>query len=162
MDIQALFAIQKQLNDRIVQEHDLYGQDLFKEKLLAFLVEIGELANETRCFKYWSRKSSSERSVVLEEYVDGLHFILTLGLALGFENSKLNDHAGSPQSVTEQFLLVMKQTHQLDRNRTVEDYQQLVDSFFILGNKLGFSHTEIEKSYFEKNKVNHQRQDAGY
>ncbi|MFC0469498.1 dUTP diphosphatase [Halalkalibacter kiskunsagensis] len=162
MNIQVLFTIQKQLNDRIVEEHQLKEQDLFKEKLLAFLVEVGELANETRCFKYWSRKSSSERSVILEEYVDGLHFVLTLGLSLGFENIKLNDSGNLDQSVTKQFLLIMKQTHQLDMHRTKDQYQQLVDSFLQLGNQLGFSHAEIEESYLHKNKVNHQRQDEGY
>ncbi|WP_332689709.1 dUTP diphosphatase [Halalkalibacter lacteus] len=162
MDIQGLFAIQKQLNDRIVQEHQLNEQDLFKEKLLAFLVEVGELANETRCFKYWSRKSSSERTVILEEYVDGLHFVLTLGLSLGFENIKLKENDSYQQSVTEQFLTIMQQTHQLDLNRTLDKYQQLADSFFVLGQLLGFSHKEIERSYLQKNKVNHQRQDAGY
>ncbi len=43
MEIKKLFQIQKQLNDRIVQEHQLEGEDLFNEKQLAFLVELSEL-----------------------------------------------------------------------------------------------------------------------
>ncbi|NEU29855.1 dUTPase [bacterium LRH843] len=162
MEIKTLFQIQKQLNDRINQEHQLEGHDLFDEQQLAFLVELGELANETRCFKYWSRKPSSERTMILEEYVDGLHFILTLGLTLGFTNWLAKKIYSYKETMTEQFLEVMKRTHQLNEQRTEENYLQLVGSFLGLGQQLGFSYEEIEKSYIRKNKINHQRQDEGY
>ncbi len=68
------------------KEHDLQPKKIVKKKkMLALLVEIGELANETRCFKYWSNKPASEREVILEEYVDGLHFILSIGIDLGID-----------------------------------------------------------------------------
>ncbi|MCL7749805.1 dUTP diphosphatase [Halalkalibacter alkaliphilus] len=162
MEIEKLFAIQKELNDRIVQEHHLMDRDLFKEQLLAFVVEIAELANETRCFKYWSLKLSSERSVILEEYVDGLHFILTLGLTLNFTSVTVKEYNQQRPSVTDQFLFIMNQAHELDADRTQEKFQQLVDGFFTLGQQLGFSNEEIEKAYLVKNRVNHERQDSGY
>jgi dimeric dUTPase (all-alpha-NTP-PPase superfamily) len=42
---------------------------------------MGELANEVRCFKFWSYKLPSEEKVILEEYVDGIHFITSLAIA---------------------------------------------------------------------------------
>src|SRR5688500_20051556 len=54
--------------------------DVFREKCLALLVELGELANETRCFKFRSKKPRNDDSVLLEEYVDNRHFRLSLGL----------------------------------------------------------------------------------
>jgi dimeric dUTPase (all-alpha-NTP-PPase superfamily) len=162
MDIQTLFKIQKQLNDRIINEHQLNEEDLFKEKLLAFIVEIGELANETRCFKYWSRKPSSERSIILEEYVDGLHFALTLGLALDQTTISEKKEYVQKESVTEQFLDVLHFAHQLKENQSQDLFQPFMDSFFSLGHKLGFTYEEIEKAYLLKNKVNHERQDNGY
>lgn len=87
MDLLQLFKLQKELDDRIAKEHDLQPKKLLKEKMLALLVEIGELANETRCFKYWSNKPASEREVILEEYVDGLHFILSIGIDLGIDKT---------------------------------------------------------------------------
>lgn len=162
MDIQTLFSIQKQLNDRIVEEHKLVGQDLFQEKLLAFIVEVGELANETRCFKYWSRKSSSERGVILEEYVDGLHFALTLGLSLGYTTVLVKEEFELQEKVTDHFLAVLNLAQQLDSNQSLEHFQQFMDSFFALGKKLGFTYDEMEKAYLEKNKVNHERQNSGY
>src|SRR5690606_41193415 len=80
-----LFTLQRELDERIWREHHLTG-DYFSERVLALQVEVAELANETRCFKYWSLKPPSERSKILEEYVDGIHFILSLGLTLGFQS----------------------------------------------------------------------------
>ena len=57
--------------------------------MLALLVEIGELANETRSFKFWSVKPASEKKIILEEFVDGIHFILSLGIECGFHKQPL-------------------------------------------------------------------------
>lgn len=61
--------MQKVLDTRIIEEHGLEGQNLFYNMILALQVEIGELANETRCFKHWSNKGPSEKEVILMEYV---------------------------------------------------------------------------------------------
>ena len=86
MQLEKLFKMQKALDQHIEEKHELQQEDLFNRKVLALLVEVGELANETRCFKFWSVKPSSEKSVVLEEFVDGIHFILSLGIECGFQN----------------------------------------------------------------------------
>ena len=86
MQLEKLFNMQQALDQHIEEKHELQHEDLFNRKVLALLVELGELANETRCFKFWSIKPSSEKSVVLEEFVDGIHFILSLGIECGFQN----------------------------------------------------------------------------
>ncbi len=106
------------------------------------------MANETRCFKYWSRKSSSERNVILEEYVDGLHFVLTIGLALNYTNGIVQEAYSYAETVTEQFLEVMRQTHELNQERTEENYQALVDSFLGLGQQLRFFSQRNRRSVF--------------
>src|SRR5699024_9467835 len=141
------------LNDRIIAEHNLEGKDLLYEQQLAFLVELGELANETRCFKYWSVKQPSSKETILEEYVDGLHFILTIGITLGFTDWGVKTTYTYKQSMTEQFLYVMACMHELTASRSEEVYAKLVDAFFGLGEQLGFTHDEMEASYLEKNKI---------
>lgn len=56
LDWGILFSKQEKLDQYIIENHQLHDQDLFEEKMLALLVELGELANETRCFKFWSEK----------------------------------------------------------------------------------------------------------
>ncbi|RSK52525.1 dUTP diphosphatase [Bacillus canaveralius] len=163
MNWQKLFQMQKNLDNHIESEHQLHGTDLFNQKVLALLVEIGELANETRCFKFWSKKGPSPEHVILEEYVDGIHFILSIGIESGFESievAQLRTEAGS--TLSEQFLKVYKNALHFQKNRSLQDYQQLLENYLQLAGLLGFSGDEIEGAYFAKNEVNYERQRQGY
>lgn len=158
-----LFTLQRELDERIRREHHLTG-DYFSERVLALQVEVAELANETRCFKYWSVKPPSERSQILEEYVDGIHFILSLGLTLGFQSFSFAEIPSTDKeaNVVEQFLTVYQSIAQLQVERSRQSYETLVREYIILGFMLGFSEQEIEAAYIEKNEINHVRQEQGY
>ncbi|WNS81762.1 dUTP diphosphatase [Domibacillus sp. DTU_2020_1001157_1_SI_ALB_TIR_016] len=161
MNMNTLFEMQRGLDSYIEKEHNLEGTNLFDQKVLALLVEIGELANETRCFKFWSTKGPSERGIILEEFVDGVHFILSLGIL-----ADLTDAVPASQqpakTATDQFLLVTEAVHTFHRDKAKEAYQSLLDRFFTLGDMLGFSAEEVEQAYIAKNEVNYKRQQSGY
>jgi len=160
IDWSKLFQAQRTLDERIMKEHQLSG-DFFSERLLALQVEVGELANETRCFKYWSLKPPADRNVILEEYVDGLHFILSLGLSLDFETIQPT-FPKEESPIVEQFLQVFDRIAALKANQTVESYTELFSYYLRLGAGLGFNAKDIQQAYFKKNKINHQRQEEGY
>ena len=84
MQLTKLYSMQRELDSYIQQQRDEQS-DVFLEKGLALLVELAELANETRCFKFWSLKGPSENTIILEEYVDSIHFLLSLGIEKGFD-----------------------------------------------------------------------------
>ncbi|OLN22649.1 dUTPase [Domibacillus antri] len=161
MKIEKLFEMQRGLDRYIEEGHNLTGADLFNQKVLALLVEIGELANETRCFKFWSTKGPSERNIILEEFVDGVHFILSLGLIAGFDQTKPSFESAAEEQ-TEQFLLVMEAVHAFKKEKSASYYQSLMDRYFTLGDMLGFSPEEVEAAYMAKNEVNYERQKSGY
>ncbi|WP_335872700.1 dUTP diphosphatase [Bacillus sp. 2205SS5-2] len=161
MNIQTLFNMQKELDSYIEENKGVADEDLFSRKLLALLVEIGELANETRCFKFWSNKSPSAKSMILEEFVDGVHFILSLGLEVGVENSSIQAH-GKERDLTRQFLVVMEIAHKFGHSRSKKDFQDFIDQYFYLGRLIGFSEEEIVQAYYQKNEVNYRRQQEGY
>ncbi|WP_102274316.1 dUTP diphosphatase [Cytobacillus massiliigabonensis] len=163
MNYQKLFAMQKGLDQHIESQHQLENEDLFDRKTLALLVELGELANETRCFKFWSLKQPSERKVILEEYVDGIHFILSLGLECGFETEKdykANIHKA--ESVNDQFLLIYELISKFRAGKSLQEYKILFQAYLHLGELLGFHSEETEQAYLDKNEVNYQRQQEGY
>lgn len=163
MDLRTLYAMQDRLNKRIRAEHHLESDNLLTEQIVALEVELGELANETRCFKYWSQKPPAPREVILEEYVDGLHFILSLGIELGFHEREIQfAYEQEEASLVEQFQIVFDKITELNQERNFKTYEELFSSFMHLGKLLGFEKKEITEAYFEKNKVNHQRQDEGY
>ncbi|WP_053367346.1 dUTP diphosphatase [Bacillus sp. FJAT-27245] len=161
MKVKKLFHMQRALDDYIEEKNRLENVDLFDQKVLALLVEVGELANETRCFKFWSKKPSSPRETVLEEFVDGIHFILSLGIECGFTSDI--EFAGEPKgNVTEQFNDVFRTISSFQKSRSQSDYQTMFSSFLSLANLLGFTETDIEEAYRMKNEVNYERQQNGY
>ncbi|SFH91712.1 Dimeric dUTPase, all-alpha-NTP-PPase (MazG) superfamily [Tindallia magadiensis] len=161
MDWIKLYNRQRELDLFIQKNHQLENESLTDRKILAFQVELGELANETRCFKFWSHKTASSKEVILEEYVDGLHFLLSLGLEMDYRFNELE-----PGSICEdeirQFLSVYHAVSQFEKERDEAAFHHLFQSFLSLGEKLGFTRAEVMESYLAKNEVNHQRQDEGY
>jgi dimeric dUTPase (all-alpha-NTP-PPase superfamily) len=163
MQLEKLFRMQQALDQHIQEKHELQNEDLFTRKVLALLVELGELANETRCFKFWSIKPSSEKNVVLEEFVDGIHFILSLGIECGFENLEYTLDSEPPtESTTEQFHLIYEKVNQFKNTKSNHDFKALLAAYIQLGALLGISYEEMEKAYFTKNEVNYQRQQNNY
>jgi len=160
VNLVSLFQMQKVLDERIVKEHRLEEQDLLPKKILALQVELGELANETRCFKFWSLKGPSTKEKILEEYVDCLHFILSIGLEiLELENLlSLTFKSYKTQDISFQFNSIFYYTSRLLSG----GFCKMVETFLGLGEMLGFSDEDIMEAYLEKNKINHQRQEEGY
>jgi dimeric dUTPase (all-alpha-NTP-PPase superfamily) len=180
LDLAKLFKVQKVLRERIIEQHDLCEQELLPNLICALNVEVAELANETRCFKHWSVKPPSPREVILEEFVDVLHFLLEVGLSEFEEygqryqiymflntNSQSIEHTSLTEQINSMFTEIGILNDSLFENcytaNSVEDsYNNLFRLFIGLGNMLGFTWDEIEQAYLVKNAINHKRQNQGY
>lgn len=180
MNLTKLFETQRILDARIEKEHPrVEGEDRLAKKILALQVELGELANEWRGFKFWSNDQEPRTSrfapgvadsynynPLLEEYVDCLHFILSIGLELEFTDLCINH--SSVERLPEQidsmvnFRTVFSFVDQLRRAKSFHWYDSLFERFIVLGFSLGFTWEQIEQAYYEKNEINHTRQDSGY
>ncbi|MCP8969705.1 dUTP diphosphatase [Ectobacillus ponti] len=170
MNLHKLYEIQGGLDYRIHEKFSLQAKDVLMERLLAFLVELGEAANDWRGFKFWSENKEAKETL-LEEYVDGLHFILSIGNTLLemdlISKVPLQLSALKQDNITEQFLLVYAATMHLHESIQYDGhvaywYASLFETFLGLGELLGFLRDEIEAAYMEKNAENHNRQDNGY
>lgn len=170
MNLQKLFELQRQLDEHIEKEHPREpGEDRLAKKILALMVELGELANELpEVFKFWSNKKNN-REKALEEFCDGLHFLLSVGLEITepdmIDLKRWN--LTKADNITEQFLWLMSDVTDLYNSLCNDgfskfDYEFLLLRFIHLGEMLGFSWQEIEEAYLRKNHENHQRQESGY
>lgn len=54
MNLQKMFQMQAELDNRIIREKGLEGQDLLPNTYVALITELGEFANEGRWFKQLS------------------------------------------------------------------------------------------------------------
>lgn len=165
MNLQKLFEIQRILDEKIVKEKGLEGQDLLDKKVLALRVELFELLNELpEEFKFWSNKENNlERA--LEELIDSLHFILSIGNELGVSErihvSKMygmtktkHVHEMISRLDEDAISLVDSHTYYKKSGKRYFDigcYFNIVNRFFALTEMLGFTWEQIEQGYYEKN-----------
>ena len=179
MNLVKLFDMQRVLDQRIIDKHpELKNQNNLEWKVLALQVELGECANEWRGFKKWSndQKPRLEGSrgakdflgapiieyynPLLEEYVDCLHFILSIGLEKGYVIKEINPTKRN--TISNQFNWLFDKVGDFYSVMNLDNYRWIFDIFVGLGEMLGFTWEQVEQAYFEKNAINHNRQQSGY
>lgn len=161
MKLQELFKMQAEL-DHFIQSNQNITEDVFRKKGLALLVELAELANETRCFKFWSSKKASERSVILEEYVDSIHFLLSLGIEKDLNTLENWPEPISEKDLTELFLQTQYAIQAFLKNYSMSNYMEIWSCYGGIAVALEFSYDEVLDAYMKKNKTNYDRQNEGY
>lgn len=163
MNLTELFGMQKKLDKRIIKEKGLEGQDLLLNKVLALQVELGELANEWQGFKHWKVNPKPKKGM-LEEYVDCLHFLLSIGLDIKMTYITPYSYICPLSStILEAFTsLIADAEHFLIEDDRELTYTRYFCQFIGLGEMLGFTWEQVVQAYKDKNEVNHQRQENGY
>ena len=161
MNLQKLFKMQEEL-DRFIQANQGINEDVFRKKGLALMIELAELANETRCFKFWSQKGPSERNVILEEYVDSIHFLLSLGIEKNLNMLEEWPDRVSESDLTELFIGTQREILDFLEDYSMTNYQDLWSWYGGIAEELGFSYEDIFDAYLAKNQTNYERQNQGY
>lgn len=159
-----LFEMQAALDRHIIEDKDLEGQDLLDKKILALLVELGELANELpEVFKFWSGKKKNNYEKALAEYIDGLHFILSIGLDLEvgdmWDVLDIKPTVDVTGGIIGHFDKIFRFT---DQDMDAYEWLEVTEYFLGLGSLLGFNADQVTQAYLDKNEINHQRQNSNY
>ncbi|MGL4647559.1 MAG: dUTP diphosphatase [Mycoplasmoidaceae bacterium] len=162
INLNEILKIQDQLDNYIESNHQLNKADLLSRKKLALIVELAELCNEVRSFKFWSLKASSPKKIILDEFVDCLHFILSIGLFYQLESFDYEIKIKAQKdklALSNFFMDLISEVKDLDSQKKVISFML---QLFELAYDLGLTFDEIVNAYLEKNKVNYQRQIENY
>ncbi len=160
MNLEKLYKMQDELDKYIIKNRNIVMSDeeLLDNTILALLVEVGELANTTRCFKHWSTKGIMEKDIVLEELADVLHFYLSIGNQLG-EKWMLLDYEKKSLGLIKDFKrLYFWASRKIDYMA----YHEIGDVIYNISKHLGFTDEEVEQAYLKKHDENYRRQEEGY
>ncbi len=161
VNLEELYSLQRELDKDIAFRHRVNYQNTHSRRLLALMVELGELANETRCFKYWSNKLPSPKAVIMDEYADGLHFLLSLGIPL--KTSKFEyELKKNEEDLTDQFHKMYALGNMLHDHYDLENYTKAMQYYLNMALSLNMDDNDIINSYKAKLEVNHKRQETNY
>ncbi len=161
MDISELLEKQAALDATIAANHNVSYASTRSRRIMALIVEIGELANATRCFKYWSNKGPEPDEIVLDEYADGLHFFLSLGVDIKTSKTSYNK-TKHHDNLTDQFHEVYHRIDQFYKKQDDKSYIKAFQSFLNLLPLLGYKWNDLKKAYYKKLGVNYVRQETNY
>lgn len=134
--------------------YDTPNLDIIRKNKLELLVEIGEFANETKCFKYWSTKlPNKEKS--LEELADC--FIMCLSffnyLHLDLNIKEINEK--------QDVILLFLKLYELGITFAKEEKKETINAFFnnllLIGFSLGYSNDEMINACLKKIRMNIER-----
>ena len=129
-------------------------KDMFKKNKLELIVEIAEFANETKCFKYWTKKKMN-KDLVLEEYADCI--IMTLCL-YHYYNLELTD-LDYPVSgdINDTFACMFNLASSLYFNDDLNCLKEILFQLVNLTNKLDITYDELVTACLSKISKNTER-----
>lgn len=156
-----LYKAQEELDKEIQNNHSITYESTRNKRILALLVEIGEFANTTRTFKFWSLKGREKDEIMLDEFADGLHFLLSLGIDKGYivDSIEVEDNNLSP---TDNLLETYELVSLYKEQQSLNNYLKMFVSYLRNLLKFGFSWEQAENAYYLKLKENHHRQETKY
>ena len=159
--LKEMYEKQLELDNEIASNHHISYEETKDKRLLALLVELGEFANATRTFKFWSFKPSESKERVLDEFADGLHFLLSLGLAYHFELDSI-EVENDQKDLTSAILNSYHYINEFYNERSFVKYAKMFESYLKILAMLGYEWQDAYDAYFLKLEENHHRQSTNY
>jgi dimeric dUTPase (all-alpha-NTP-PPase superfamily) len=142
MNLEKLYEFQRKLDKGMQDRLDVQGKALLTSKLLALQVKIGELANETQCFKFWVSKKSPMRRKILEKYIDCLYLTFSIGIEKGFTETEFEIKEIECE-LTEQFLNIFIDMNDFMVCSSKDHYITLIEDLLSLSTIFDFAEDDI-------------------
>ena len=147
LEFEEVYTENKKLDAKFEEAYG-YDDDIILKTKLELLVEIGELCNETRCFKFWSKKSAN-REATLEEYADVLMMVLYF-----FNKSNITLTEEFPtytsEDVNNKFITLFGLASEYRDDTNNEVIKEIFVNVLELGRLLSFTTDEIKMACLNK------------
>ena len=140
-----------------------YGdtEEIANKNILELLVELGEFANETKVFKYWSIKKPKDIDTVLEEAADCMLMIMYFCHRIDMDISKikLNYFEEDPTSI---FIRLFDECSELKGDMTESKLATILNDMISIVKACGYSEEDFIRVCFMKMHINFQRFEIDY
>lgn len=144
-------------NSKIINNNQYW-----EDRIIALNVELSELCNEIRFFKYWSKKTKSSNEIIIDELIDCFHFVFSLGNTLQIEKWKIGlDDMKRPIRII--YFDIIEKLLILSKNKNdKKSFSGILFNFTEIAWNLNFSMDDLIEAYNKKNKINFERQNNNY
>ena len=160
-DLTNIYKETRYLDELFDARYGIKDPEIVRKNRLELLVELGELANETRCFKFWSIKKASEKEKILEEYIDclfmALYFCNITGVRLDEEFPEVDK-----KDLIDTFINLYKDASLLDSMPKKEDIKKILKELLHLAKLLDFTIDDLERATMMKSRVIQERFKTDY
>lgn len=161
LNIKDIYKETKHLDELFALQYDIRSQEIIKKYKLELLVEFGELANETRCFKFWSTRQTGDKEKVLEEYIDCLFMILYF---CNITNVSLEEEfpVVEEKDIITTFLTLYEYGSDLSKNFERETIKKLLVEILYLASLLDFTLDDLVRETKKKSLIIQERLESDY
>lgn len=153
---------QKILDQYILKKSNFKNnQEIFNKKIIAIFVELSEFANELRFFKYWSKKEQSKKEIILDEFVDIIHFLISIANDLKYDDWDIEIKEENKE-IEIIYLEIINLILILQKEQEKKILKEIFVKLLQIAIYYDFKIEEIFNSYQLKNQINFTRQDTNY
>lgn len=130
-----------------VAKNEILNTTRINQKILSFLHDLSEVALESRCYLFWEKEEPVNHQQLLENYLDGLTMLMSIGYELRIDSIKNHTEIPENQDLYSLFFKIYQSILNVQKQYSSEDYQNTIDDYFTLGFKLGIDIDEIIDNY---------------
>ena len=130
-----------------VAKNEILNVTRLNQKILSFLHDLSEVAQESRCYLFWENDEPVTQQQLLEKYLEGLTMLMSIGYELRIDSIKNYTEIPENQDIYSLFFKIYQSILNVQNHYSSDDYQNTIDDFFTLGFKLGIDIDEIIDNY---------------
>ena len=152
----------KKLDDIFMSKYMDTEDKLYEKNCLELIVELCELANESKCFKYWTIKKP-DKELVLEEFADSLLMVLYMFNTYNVDFVSTID-ADSSDDILDEFNVIIRMCTNLMNKDNITDIflKEIFTRLIHIGKLLLLSDNEIIDACYKKIINNEERLNSDY
>ena len=161
LNLENIYRETKYLDELFLKQYDIKSPEIIRKYKLELLVEFGELANETRCFKFWSKRQKGDKEKVLEEYIDCLFMILYF---CNINDVSLGESFESPEKtdIIDAFLKLYEYGLSLNKKMDRDIVKKLLVQIIYISELLDFDLNDLEQETMRKSLIIQKRLNSDY
>lgn len=144
MDIANFFPNQKEVDSKIIIDSSLTDYKVLARKNLQLQIKLGQLADETKCYKYWIEEDViCDSNSIFEKYILCFRQILSIGLDKNYSDVTNVVVTPSEYCLSDQFINLYIDINDLMISPSKDHFVTILEDFLSLGVSLGFTESQI-------------------